>query len=235
MQQKLFNAGLRTKAKVETFITCVYDFLAYPPVPLKYVGAVTNNRRYIERSYRFEALTKAKADGDQKTYKRLSEQVAEEITTKSFEFMAQRVNSLASDEDGDFPYQDAFIVGDESAFTGKRIQSRQALAQAGLGQPFSNLERIVNRCWFGSSMHDPCLQIADWVAFVLRKWAERRPGASGRLKQIAHLFRGYPTRVFTRGLALWPDSQDFPSWPPWEHETVPPLGGHQPSMSYREV
>ena len=222
-KKRLVDAGLNTESLVDAFIQDIYRFLSAPPVPVKYVGAVTHKIKFFERQSQYFAWQKAKKQNDVTTRNKLSELLAEKVTINSFEWMAQRANSLADDEDEgkDFRYTDGFIVGDESAFSGKRIQKRQALAQAGFSQPFSNLDHLVNRCWFGSSLHDPCLQIADWIAYTLRRWAEQKEDAEARLKQIQHLFRGYPNKVFTRGISLWPAADDFPKWPPWENEPPP--------------
>ena len=90
----------------------------------------------------------------------------------------------------------------------KLILETQAGIQAGLGK-FSDLPAIVNKSWFGSSLHDPCLQIADWVAYAVRIWAER---CSPKIKLLMPHFRGYPDldNIIGKGIVLCPKKECFP-------------------------
>lgn len=114
--------------------------------------------------------------------------------------------------DEDYKYSDAFIIGDESAASTVMLRT-QAEIQAGLGKHFSQLQTIVNREWFGSSLHEPCLQMADWLAFLVRVWAEGSGTYSNDIKRVLPSFRGYPDKVLGSGIILCPDRSCFPNLP----------------------
>jgi hypothetical protein len=105
--------------------------------------------------------------------------------------------------DEDYKYSDAFIIGDESAASTVMLRT-QAEIQAGLGKHFSQLQTIVNREWFGSSLHEPCLQMADWLAFLVRVWAEGSGTYSNDIKRVLPSFRGYPDKVLGSGIICVP-------------------------------
>jgi hypothetical protein len=88
----------------------------------------------------------------------------------------------------------------------------QAEIQAGLGREFSDLPAILNRPWWGASLYEPCLQIADWVAFAIRRWVEGKPTL---LRQLLPNFRGYPDPdwLLGRGIVCCPNKECFPQLP----------------------
>ena len=59
-QKSLVDAGLNTKPLVDALIENVYQFLADPPVPLRYVGAVTHKKKYFEKLNIYTSWEKAK-------------------------------------------------------------------------------------------------------------------------------------------------------------------------------
>jgi hypothetical protein len=123
-----------------------------------------------------------------------------------YEYLLQRLQYLS--KDADFEFSDSFIVGDQTTQS-NTILKKQAYVQAGLGK-FSDLPVIVNKSWFGSSVHDPCLQIADWVAYTVRNWAENN--RTSQMEQIMPNFRGYPDidKVLGKGIVCCPDKDCFP-------------------------
>jgi hypothetical protein len=88
----------------------------------------------------------------------------------------------------------------------------QADAQAGLCQ-FTDLPKVVNNIWFGASSHNPCIQMADWIAYSVRTWAEKRQGANMHLRNLMPYFRGFPDKVLGWGIVPIPDVDCFPKLP----------------------
>ncbi len=58
------------------------------------------------------------------------------------------------------------------------------------------------------------MQIADWVAFAIRTWAEAKESSS-RIKQLLPNFRGYPDpdKLLGRGIVLCPNKECVPNLP----------------------
>jgi len=128
------------------------------------------------------------------------------IGEKAFEWLLQRLNYLGNP--GEKNYSDAFLIGDENAVTTSMYKS-QALAQAGFSN-YTSLPKIANNVWFDSSAHNPCLQLADWVAFAVRTWAEKSGDTNMRLQELLPNFRGYPNNVMGRGIVPIPSEDAFP-------------------------
>jgi hypothetical protein len=213
-QQIMFDNGLDTLDKINNLIEAIWVYLAKPPVSVKYLAVVTNKEEAWQefRPTQLNAWkTLIKLGGSQKQkLKKLSLELESFLVKHTYTYLLQRLEYLGKDPDVNF--SDAFVVGDQSSST-KTMLETQAGIQAGLGLgKFSDLPTIVNRPWFGSSLHDPCLQMADWIAFAVRKWAE---GDSTRIKQLLPNFRGYPDpdRLLGRGIVLCPNKECFPELP----------------------
>lgn len=216
VQQKMFNYGLNTIERVSELIEAIFDFLSKPPVTIKYIAVIASKQ---DAWYKFRdsqinqwrILVQApKEEYPRKEINKLSNDLSSFLVKYAYEFLLQRVDYLS--RDGDFDFSDAFIIGDETADTSVMLKT-QAEIQAGLGTHFSLLPTIVNRPWFGSSLHDPCLQIADWIAFAVRTWAEENTAYSHRIRQLFPNFRGYPDKVLGSGIVLCPDRECFPKLP----------------------
>jgi len=217
-QQIMFDNGLNTSDKVNKLIKEILGFLAKPPVPIKYF-AVVANKEEVWQEFRttqinqWEIIAESGRKGREQKDKldKLRNELSSFLVKHTYEFLLQRLQYLRADKD--FEFSDAFVVGDESSST-KIMLETQAGIQAGLGK-FSDLPNIVNRSWFGSSLHDPCLQMADWVAFVVRTWAEGDAVSSRRIKLLLPYFRGYPDpdKLIGRGIVLCPNKECFPSLP----------------------
>lgn len=215
VQQKMYNHGLDTEAKVKNLIEGILNFLANPPVSVKYLSVAVNKPMVwlefrADQYNRWRTLKQLKnTEASQKTsLKRLREELASFLVKQAYEYLLQRLEYLSKDPDFDF--SDAFVVGDQSSTT-KVMLETQAGIQAGLGK-FSDLPAIINRSWWGSSLFDPCLQMGDWIAFAVRRWAE---GDSSQIKQLLPNFRGYPDadRLLGRGIVLCPRKECFPKLP----------------------
>ena len=46
------------------------------------------------------------------------------------------------------------------------------------------MPRLVNNVWFGSSRSSPQLQMADWIAYAVRTWAESKRVGYDRLRRV---------------------------------------------------
>ena len=211
-QQKMFDYGLNTAEKVSELIEAIYNFLENPPVKAKYLAVIDNKKEVWEEfrhSYinEWKILRQLSPRESKRKIKEMSKVLSAFLVKNTYEFLLQRINYLSTD--GDFDFSDALIIGDETADTSIMLKT-QAEIQAGLGMHFSKLQTIVNRPWFGSSLHDPCLQIADWIAFTIRIWAEENTAYSYRIKQLLSNFRGYPDRILGSGIVLCPNRDSFP-------------------------
>jgi len=209
-QQKMYTYGLNTTDKVNKLIEAIWGFLEKPPTPIKYL-AVIANKEEVWQSFCFDQFNqwrifKQQGEGYTANLKKLSLALESFLIKHTYEYLLQRLEYLSKDPD--FQFTDGFVVGDESS-SSKLILETQAGIQAGLGK-FSALPAIVNKSWFGSSLHDPCLQIADWLAYAVRKWAER---SSPRIKPLLPHFRGYPDldKLLGRGIVLCPNKECFPN------------------------
>lgn len=209
LQKALFHAGLNTPTRVDDLITDLWRVLANHPAPARYVGSVAFKHPVWQqfRSKEYEQWQKAPSAAPKSTVKALRQFIGE----KTFEFALQRLQYVGDDRS--FRFDDAVLVGDEGALNALMYAS-QAEAQAGLGQ-FTTLPKLLNNVWFGSSLHNPCLQMADWVAFACRRWAEgKTPEGVAPLGYIIHRFRGYSNnRVRGVGIAVNPSKADVPALP----------------------
>lgn len=77
---------------------------------------------------------------------------------------------------------------------------------------FTKAENIINNVVFGSSLHNPGLQISDWIAFAIRNWAtNQNPHIISKFNEIKHKFRDGENGAFGRGIVLIPNKTDFPT------------------------
>ncbi len=189
----MFEYGLNSTEKVNRLIEAILDFLSKPPVTIRYLATVAHKQEVWQQfrsNYinKWRMLAQSHHKNSKREIKKLSEGLSSFLVKYTYEFLLQRLDYLS--RDGDFDFSDAFVIGDESSDI-KVMLKTQAEIQAGLGESFSLLATIVNRPWFGSSLHDPCLQMADWIAFAVRTWAEGSMAYSHRIKQLLPNFRGY--------------------------------------------
>lgn len=209
VQQKMCDHGLDNVAKVNDLIEAVFGFLGKPPVLVKYLAVIANKEEAWQKFYpdqinRWRILAKSRESP--KELKLLRNELSSFLIKHTYEYLLQRLDYLH--KDSDFEFSDAFVVGDQTS-SPKVMLETQAEIQAGLGK-FSELPTIVNRSWWGSSLYDPCLQMADWIAFAVRRWAE------GNFSPIRHLlpnFRGYPDpdKLIGRGIVSCPNKECFPN------------------------
>lgn len=214
-QEKMYEYGLNTTERVSKLIKEIWEFLGTPPTAAKYL-AVIADKGEVWQSFRPEQFNQwrilkqqgreERERGYKERMKKLASELESFLIRHTYEYLLQRLHY--SHSDSDFQFNDCFVVGDESS-SSKLILETQAGIQAGLGK-FSELETIVNKSWFGSSLHDPCLQIADWIAYAVRIWAER---SSPRIKLLLPHFRGYPVldNIIGRGIVLCPKKECFPN------------------------
>ena len=212
IQRRMYDHNLNTETKVSNLIKSIIDFVAKPPVSVKYLAVVFNKSEtwqefYVEKYNRWKILGQSKQT-DRKILEKLRAELESSLVKSAYEYLLQRLQHLSKDPDFDF--SDAFVVGDQSSCVRVMLET-QAEIQAGLGK-FSDLPTILNRSWWGSSLHDACLQMADWIAFAVRRWAE---GDSSLLKQLLPNFRGYPdpNKLVGRGIVLCPNKECFPKLP----------------------
>lgn len=224
-QEIMFSHGLNTTNKVNELIKEIYAFLSKPPITIKYLATIANKHevwqqfydsqfnqwRILRQSFLGESNSEVK-HLTKKQIKRLSSNLSISLVKSTYEFILQRLDYLSQDNDEYFDFSDAFVIGDESSDSTVMLKA-QAEIQAGLGEHFSQLPTIVNRPWFGSSLHDPCLQMADWIAFAVRRWAEESTAYSHRIKQLLPSFRGYPEKILGNGIVLCPNKKYFPTLP----------------------
>jgi hypothetical protein len=207
-QNLLFQNGLNTSERVEDLINDLWRLLANHPARMRYLGSVTF-KHSVWQKYRKSEYADWKAAPD-KVSKGTKKALSQFVGEKTFEYLLQRLQYLGDDRE--FPFTDAVLVGDQSAID-KLMYTSQAEAQAGLGH-FTMLPKLLNNVWFGSSLHNPSLQMADWVAFACRLWAERKtPRGVSPLGYIVHRFRGYPNRVKGVGIAVNPAKANVPAMP----------------------
>jgi hypothetical protein len=206
-QRRLYAHGLNTPQRAQALIDDCWDYLAHPPTGIRYLASVAL-KQVVWKQYKsvlYGSLPLPPNKPSAAARKELSRFIGE-IT---FGWLLQRLEYLG--QETTFPFLDAFLVGDESEVRALMYDS-QAEAQAGFGQ-FTQLSRIVNNVWFGSSLHNAPLQIADWIAFVARLWLSQNPEGSRRLGQIKANFRGYPNRIKGRGIVVNPHRANAPQIP----------------------
>ncbi len=213
-QKALFSHGLNSIDRVDQLIEDIWEFLADPPFPVKYLAACvhkesawnTFHQRRFARWESMQSLPKPERIGE----KSLRAELSNFILGRAFEHLLREIDDLGGDLD--FEYHDAMVIGDQSAVS-QLMHESQAGIQAGRGY-FTNAPRLVNNVWFGSSRFSPQLQMADWIAYAMRTWAEGRREGLDRLGQVQHRFRGHPDRVSVSGISLVPNNDGFPELPP---------------------
>jgi hypothetical protein len=194
--------GMDTEDKLKKIIESIYDYISNPIVPMKYLAVCANKSEVWQKFYP-EKINKWELDQNRK---QLGNELSIFLLKRMYEYLLQRLQYLSKDTD--FEFSDSFIIGDEIS-NSKTILNIQSDVQAGLGK-FSDLPAVVNRSWFGSSLHDPCLQIADWVTFAVRTWAEK--DINSPLRMFLPKFRGYPDfdNILGKGIVCCPDKKSFP-------------------------
>ena len=214
VQQKIFDHGLNTIDKVDNLIDAILSFLEKPPVQVRYLAVIVNKEEAWQQFQTDQInqwrILKQLQESSRGEIKRLNSELSSFLIKHTYEYLLQRLEYLS--KDADFNFGDAFAVGDQSSST-KLILETQTGIQAGFGK-FSDLPAIVNKSWFGSSLHDPCLQMADWIAFAVRKWAEGKEYLT-RIRQLLPNFRGYPDpdKLLGKGIVLCPNKECFPNLP----------------------
>jgi hypothetical protein len=213
VQQNLFTHGLNTATKVIILIEDIWTFLSKPPIPTKYIAVVADKeeswlqfRPQLFNEWKTLKQSKVCQKADRIRLKKLGSELKAFLIRYTYEFLLQRLEYMKADSDSIFV--DAFVISD-SFSSARTVLDTQAGIQAGVIGKHSQLPSIVNRPWFGSSLHDPCLQMADWVAFAVRKWADGK-GHSSRIEQLFPNFRGYPDNIDGRGIVQCPDKKCFP-------------------------
>lgn len=151
MQQKnLYRYGLNRVEKANHLIEDVWEFLASPPVSMRYIAVVIDKRRtwnkyrqsYYQAWMELSRLPRTQQPG----IKGIRQVLQHFIGRHAFEFLLQRVQHLGDEQN--FRFEDAFVIGDESAIH-KVMNNMQAEVQAGK-RGLNSLPRIVNNVWFGS-------------------------------------------------------------------------------------
>ena len=212
-QKTLFAHGLNSIGRVDQLIDDIWEFLSDPPIPVRYLAACVQKgsawssfrQPRFARWESMQSLPKAERIGE----KPLRAELSNFILGRAFGHLLREIDDLGGD--ADFEYHDAMVIGDQSAVN-QLMHESQAGIQAGRGY-FSDAPRLVNNVWFGSSRFSPQLQMADWIAYAMRTWAEGRREGYDRLGQVLRRFRGHPDRVSARGIALVPDRDRFPELP----------------------
>jgi len=207
----LYNRGLNNSQKVDDLIESIWEFLSDSKKEVAFLASVVNKpvalREFKSRDY--EQFLSRNTNEQKTTIKNLRKELSLYMCDCLFDWLLQRLEFLGNPNEWD--YSDGFIIGDESSVNNFMYKS-QAATQSGLCK-FTNLPKIVNNIWFGASLHNPCLQIADWIAYSVRTWAEKRQGANLRLKMILPHFRGFPNNVLGWGIVPIPRSNSFPALP----------------------
>jgi len=211
LQIPLYNWGLKTPNKVDELIESIWGFLSMPEFQRIYLASISNKyatlRKY--KSEEYDKFLEKQKTGTKESIKNLRRELSLFISGGLFQFLLQRLNYLGNSTEWDF--SDAFLIGDEGAVNNFMYES-QAAAQAGLSK-YTDLPKIANNIWFGSSSHNPCIQMADWIACAVRTWAEKKQGANMRLKGLLPYFRGFPNDVLGWGIIPIPSPDSFPKIP----------------------
>ena len=212
-QRALVEHGLGTFERANRLIDDIWQFLAEPPVPIKYL-AVCADKNSAWRRFSRDRFAEWQAMQDLPNTERVGQkplraELSNLILARAFGHLLQRIDNLGGDRD--FEYRDAMVIGDQSAVT-RLMHESQAGIQSRQGF-LSNMPRLVNNVWFGSSRFSPQLQMADWIAFAVRTWAEGKREGFERLGQVSRHFRGYPDHVKDHGIVLWPEEGQYPALP----------------------
>lgn len=207
-QSNMFKHGLDSLDKIDSLIKGIYNFVSNPVVHIKYLAACGQKEEYWQsyfkdKIYKWKYLIQTKdTSGSSKT---IGKELSQSLLRIMYEWLLQRLQFLSSDPG--YEFTDSFVVGDETS-NYKTLLTKQSVVQAGFGK-HSDIPTVVNKSWFGSSLHEPCLQIADSIAYAVKYWAEGR--GIHYLKNILPNFRGYPDRVKSQGSACCPNKECFPS------------------------
>jgi hypothetical protein len=196
-QKGLQKRGLKTVTEVQALIDETWQFLANPPVEMFYIASMTNKRdawtRFKSSTYRrYTRLQDVGATKKQTAL--LSKNLQRWVLEKTFTWLLERLDLAGADAVSKF--SDAFLIGDA---TSRMANMYEWQAWAKLIAQFTDFGRILNNVWYGSSVHNPMLQIADWVAYCSNQFASDRPVGMERMPQLAPRYRGYPDNLIGRG------------------------------------
>lgn len=193
--------------KLELMIREIWEFLYGLPEDITFLGSAVNKVAYWERfrsvDYdHYQSLIAARAPKEE--IKRTRAKLQTSLLTSAYEFLLQRLQYLMEEKESR-----TVVIGDETC-NSSNLYSSQAYLQAGL-RNFTDAPYIVNNVVFGSSLHNPGLQIADWVAFAIRNWAtNQNQFIIRRFNELKTKFRNYNGDPFGRGIVLIPNHRNFP-------------------------
>ncbi|MDA8065175.1 MAG: DUF3800 domain-containing protein [Thermaerobacter sp.] len=140
-----------------------------------------------------------------KEKKDLASSLEWQIWENAFHYLLQWLQYFLDDQDGH-----GILIGDECTTYRHLYKFHESIAAG--DDTYTNAENIINNVVFGSSYHNPGIQIADWVAYAINGWARGIEAVGQHLTEILPKFRDYPN-VKGRGLVLNPDNYDWPALP----------------------
>jgi hypothetical protein len=133
--------------------------------------------------------------------------LSDSVASKAFEWgVLDRVNLLMEHREK----APCILIGDQGSQPDK-WHARHDWKQRG-GATYTDAKHLVSNVAFGSSMFNPGLQIADWVACAVRLWATDEDRAP--LDRLAPRFRRGPNSALKGfGLVVRPSVVTFPPLP----------------------
>ncbi|MTI80067.1 MAG: DUF3800 domain-containing protein [Firmicutes bacterium] len=206
-EQRLVDDYWLDENKVSSFIRSIWDYLSTMDNDVTYLGAAVNKHEFWKKFkpdeydyYNFLVQNNA----SKRDKKSIRMRLQEALVSKAFEYLLQRTQYLMEDNEGE-----CIVIGDETCHS-NNFYSSQAFLQAGFGN-YTNAENIINNVVFGSSLHNPGLQISDWIAYAIRNWAtDKNSHIISRFNEIKHNFRNGKNNPFGRGIVLIPSKSNFP-------------------------
>ena len=197
--------------EIEAWIKGTWDFISGLPPEVIFLSSVVKKQeywlRYCDRDYKtFRIIKKHGMEHELKRYHQLRTHLKNDVQKKAFKWLLQRLHYLMEDKNN----SETIVIGDEMTDPGQ-LKECQCYMQAGY-ERYTSGKNIVNNVVFGSSIYNPPIQIADWLAFAVRNWAIQARHTKERLGDIIHQFRDYPN-VAGRGIVLIPNPHRFPNLP----------------------
>jgi len=192
--------GLRDCTAANSFMSKFLNMVSQMGY-LNAMGIVIHKKSSYSRFRSREFVSFSSLSKSNPQYKAYKNVLTRQILDNALPYLLQRLQYFLRENDGL-----AVVIGDENSYQ-RQMYAVHATLPAGAGI-YTSLSRIVNNVVFGSSEYNPGLQVADWVAHALNRWARSDPTLFASFKGK---FRGYPLNIKGRGLVLVPDNH---SWPP---------------------
>lgn len=193
--------GQSTHDEIDAAIKAAWQFLASPQCSVTYLAAAFHKEAYWTRFANSDYLSWQGAQ-DNVTGNCLKLKLEQD----AFYFLVERIQYLMEEVHGL-----CVVLGDESSSQPAYYSTHSIFGEG--NARYTDASRVVTTVTFGSSVHSPVIQIADWIGFAVATWCRGLVHGQQALRALLPRFRGYPDNILGRGILLKPGHDAFPTLP----------------------